>query len=115
MNVDDDIVADEELTGAGFTAGSPGLPKDVQVISYFEESTDGNVIDSDLLRQSSDNDRSSDGGCDIDEMADLAVDQSKSPELKAMKKPTNEVLKKMRHNRNLSDVLEENSSFLSSG
>ena len=26
---DDDIVADEEMTGAGFMAGSPGLPKDV--------------------------------------------------------------------------------------
>ena len=29
MNEEDDIVPDEELTGAGFTAGSPGLPKDV--------------------------------------------------------------------------------------
>ena len=110
MNGDDDIVADEELTGASFTAGNPGLPKDVQVISYFEESTDGNVIDSDLLRQSSDNERSSDDGCDIDELAD---DPLKSPELKAMKKPTNEVLKKMRHNCNLSDVLEENSCSMS--
>ena len=44
-------------------------------------------------------------------MADLADDPLKSPELKAMKKPTNEVLKKMRHNHNLSDVLEENSSM----
>ena len=46
-------------------------------------------------------------------MADLAVadDLLKSPELKAMKKPTNEVLKKMKYNHNLSDVLEENSSM----
>ena len=69
------------------------------------------MIDSDLLRTSNDNDKSSDEECDIDEMADLPDDPLKSPEIKAMKKPTNEVLKKMRHNRNLSDVLEENSSF----
>ena len=121
---DEDKVADEELTGAGFLAGSPIHQKDVQAIAYFEESTDGNVVDSDLLRQSSD--RSSDGDCDIDELADLADDLAlsspqKSPEPKAMKKPTNEVMKnnsilmaKNRHNLNLSDVLEENSS-LSSG
>ena len=47
-------------------------------------------------------------------MADVADDPKKSPTLNAMKKPSNEVMKKMRHNRNLSDVLEENSS-LSSG